>query len=138
MPIPKEPVIFLKAPNTTIGPYDNVLIPRDGNSTDWEVELGVVIGKEAQYLDSPEVQQHVWLVIASRTTSRSAPFNWNTVGNGKRGKSWDTFCPLGPWMATPNEIANVETLTMRLWMNGTLRQNGSTAKMIFGVHHLVH
>jgi 2,4-diketo-3-deoxy-L-fuconate hydrolase len=138
MSIPTEPVIFLKAANTVVGPYDNVLIPRGGSRTDWEVELGVIIGKETRYLDSPENAMAcvAGYCIVHDVSERS--FQLEHGGQWTKGKSCDTFCPLGPWIATPEEIPNVNALTMKLWVNGKLQQNGSTAKMIFGVNYLVH
>lgn len=138
MAIPAEPVIFLKAANTVTGPYDNVLIPRGGSKTDWEIELGVIIGNEARYLASPEEARAcvAGYCIAHDVSERS--FQLEHGGQWTKGKSCDTFCPVGPWLATPDEIADVNNLTMKLWVNGTLQQNGSTAKMIFGVDHLIH
>lgn len=138
MPIPTEPVIFLKAANTVVGAYDNVLIPRDGSKTDWEVELGVIIGKEARYLNSPQDTMACvgGYCIVHDVSERS--FQLERGGQWTKGKSCDTFSPTGPWMATPNEISNVNVLTMKLWVNGKLQQNGSTAKMIFSVDYLIH
>jgi 2-keto-4-pentenoate hydratase/2-oxohepta-3-ene-1,7-dioic acid hydratase in catechol pathway len=138
MPIPTEPVIFLKAANTVVGPYDNVLIPHASSKTDWEVELGVIIGKEARYLDSPEDAMAcvAGYCIVHDVSERA--FQMEHGGQWTKGKSCDTFCPLGPWMATPDEVPNVNSLAMKLWVNGKLQQNGSTAKMIFGVDYLIH
>lgn len=138
MPIPTEPVIFLKAANTVVGAYDNVLIPRDGSKTDWEVELGVIIGKEARYLNSPQDAMTCvgGYCIVHDVSERS--FQLERGGQWTKGKSCDTFSPTGPWMATADEISNVNVLTMKLWVNGKLQQNGSTAKMIFSVDYLIH
>ncbi len=138
MPIPAEPIVFLKASNTVIGPYDNIQIPRGGEKTDWEVELGVVIGKEARYLASPEAaRSHIAGYCVSHDVSERA-FQLERGGQWTKGKSCDTFNPLGPWLATPEEISNVDALPMKLCVNGELRQKGTTAKMIFNVPFLVH
>ena len=138
MPIPAEPIVFLKASNTVIGPYDNIQIPRGGEKTDWEVELGVVIGKEARYLASPEAaRSHIAGYCVSHDVSERA-FQLERGGQWTKGKSCDTFNPLGPWLSTPEEISNVDALSMKLWVNGELRHKGTTAKMIFNVPFLVH
>ncbi len=138
MPIPAEPIIFLKASNTVIGPYDNVHIPRGSDKTDWEVELGVVIGKEARYLASPKVASaHIAGYCVSHDVSERA-FQLERGGQWTKGKSCDTFNPLGPWLVTPEEIPHVDKLRMNLWVNGELRQKGSTEKMVFNVPFLVH
>lgn len=138
MPIPAEPILFLKASNTLVGPYDSVQIPRNSEKTDWEVELAVVIGKEARYLASPEVAiQHVAGYCIGHDISERA-FQLERGGQWTKGKSCDTFNPLGPWLSTPDELGNADALEMRLWVNGDLRQHGTTAKMIFNVPFLVH
>jgi 2,4-diketo-3-deoxy-L-fuconate hydrolase len=138
MPIPAEPIVFLKAANTVIGPYDDVQIPRGSEKTDWEVELGVVIGRQARYLASPEAARaHIGGYCISHDVSERA-FQLERGGQWTKGKSCDTFNPLGPWLATPDEIANPDKLAMQLWVNGELRQKGTTAKMIFNVPFLVH
>lgn len=138
MPIPTEPIVFMKASNTVVGPYDNLQIPRGGEKTDWEVELGVVIGKEARYLSSPkDAQAHIAGYCLNHDVSERA-FQLERNGQWTKGKSCDTFNPLGPWLATPDEIPNPDALKMKLWVNGELRQNGSTEKMIFNCAFLVH
>jgi len=138
MPIPPEPIVFMKASNTVVGPYDDVLIPRGGDKTDWEIELGVVIGKEARYLASPaDAWAHVAGYCLTHDVSERA-FQLEHNGQWTKGKSCDTFNPLGPWLSTPDEIPNPEGLKMKLWVNGELRQNGSTDKMIFNCAFLVH
>jgi 2,4-didehydro-3-deoxy-L-rhamnonate hydrolase len=137
-PIPSEPIVFLKAANTVVGPYDNLEIPRGSEKTDWEVELGVVIGKDARYLTSPEaVAPHIAGYCVTHDVSERA-FQLERGGQWTKGKSCDTFNPLGPWLATPDEISNVNKLSMKLWVNGEIRQNGTTAKMIFNVPFLMH
>lgn len=138
MPIPAEPIVFLKASNTVVGPYDELRIPRGSEKTDWEVELGVVIGREARYLASVDAaQHHIAGYCLSHDVSERA-FQLERGGQWTKGKSCDTFNPLGPWLTTPEEIADVNALAMQLWVNGELRQNGSTAKMIFNPAFLVH
>jgi 2-keto-4-pentenoate hydratase/2-oxohepta-3-ene-1,7-dioic acid hydratase in catechol pathway len=137
MPIPEEPIIFLKASNTVVGPYDDVLIPRGSKKTDWEVELGVIIGREARYLDSPETAaQHIAGYAISHDVSERA-FQLERGGQWTKGKSCDTFNPLGPWLSTPDEIPHADSLDMRLWVNGSQRQHGNTATMIFSAPVLV-
>jgi 2,4-didehydro-3-deoxy-L-rhamnonate hydrolase len=136
--IPTEPIIFMKASNTVIGPYDDVQIPRGGEKTDWEVELGVVIGKQARYLDSPDAAiGHVAGYCLTHDVSERA-FQIERGGQWTKGKSCDTFNPLGPWLATADEMPAADALAMKLWVNGQLRQNGNTSKMIFNVPTLVH
>jgi len=138
MPIPEEPIVFLKAANTVVGPYDDVLIPRGSEKTDWEVELGVIIGKEARYLNSAEdTSAYIAGYTISHDVSERA-FQLERGGQWTKGKSCDTFNPLGPWLATPDEIADPSSLHMRLWVNGTQRQQGNTATMIFSAANLVH
>jgi len=135
--IPQEPILFMKAPNTWVGPYDDVEIPKDSAKTDWEVELGVVIGKEARYVRSPEdAMEHVAGYCISNDVSERA-FQIERGGQWTKGKSCDTFSPLGPWLVTRDEVSDVGSLPMSLRVNGEQRQNGSTSKMIFGVAHLV-
>lgn len=137
MAIPSEPVVFLKAPNAVIGPYDRVLIPRGGEKTDWEVELGVVIGREARYL---ERRDDAWGCIAGYCISNDVSeraFQLERGGQWDKGKCCDTFNPLRPWLATRDEIARVDDLAMTLRVNGELRQNGSTRTMIFPVDEIV-
>jgi 2,4-diketo-3-deoxy-L-fuconate hydrolase len=138
MPIPTEPIIFLKAPNTVVGPYDNVLIPRESTKTDWEAELGVVIGKEARYLSSPnQAGEYIAGYCVSHDVSERE-FQLERGGQWTKGKSCDTFNPLGPWLTTPEELGDVHSLAVRLWVNGEQRQNGTTRTMIFDVPMLVH
>lgn len=135
--IPAEPVIFMKDPSTIVGPHDDVLIPRGSLKTDWEVELGVVIGTEARYLESPE---HARDVIGGYVLSHDVSerhFQLERGGQWDKGKSCETFNPLGPWVATPDEINDPQALGLRLWVNGETRQNGSTADQVFGVHHVI-
>jgi 2,4-diketo-3-deoxy-L-fuconate hydrolase len=135
--LPKEPVLFLKAANTVVGPYDDVMIPRGSTKTDWEVELGVVIGKRARYLDSVEEGlAHVAGYTISHDVSERE-FQLERGGQWTKGKSCDTFNPLGPYLATPDEIGDPQALELRLSVNGVERQRGTTREMAFGVGELV-
>ncbi len=137
MAIPTEPIVFLKASNTVVGPYDQILIPRNSRKTDWEVELGMVIGKSARYLESAgEAAAHIAGYCLSHDVSERE-FQLERGGQWTKGKSCDTFNPLGPWLATADEIANVSSLSMHLLVNGEQRQKGNTATMVFGVFELV-
>jgi 2,4-didehydro-3-deoxy-L-rhamnonate hydrolase len=136
--IPAEPILFLKASQTVVGPNDNILIPRGSQKTDWEVELGVVIGSETRYLDSAEAaEQHIAGYCLSHDVSERA-FQIERGGQWTKGKSCDSFNPLGPWLATPDEVADPKAIGLKLWVNGELRQNGTTGKMIFDVPFLIH
>lgn len=137
MDVPTEPVIFFKSPNTLVGPYDNVNIPRGSTKTDWEVELGVVLGQTCRYLKSPEdaLNRIAGYVICHDVSERE--FQLERGGQWVKGKSCETFNPCGPWLVTPDEIMDVNNLSLRLSVNGVLRQNGSTSTMMFGVAHLI-
>jgi 2,4-diketo-3-deoxy-L-fuconate hydrolase len=138
MPVPEEPIVFLKAANTVVGPYDDVLIPRTSGKTDWEVELGVLIGREARYVESVEAASaHIGGYCVSHDVSERA-FQLERGGQWTKGKSCDTFNPLGPWLATPDEIADPANLAMSLKVNGESRQRGNTATMIFNPAFLIH
>ncbi len=135
---PKEPVLFMKGANTVVGPYDDVLIPRKSVKTDWEVELGVVIAKDARYLDSPaQAKDYIAGYCISHDVSERE-FQIERGGQWTKGKSCDTFNPIGPFLATQDEIANVNELSMTLDVNGERRQTGNTRTMIFDVYFLVH
>jgi 2-keto-4-pentenoate hydratase/2-oxohepta-3-ene-1,7-dioic acid hydratase in catechol pathway len=134
---PSEPVLFLKASDTIIGPNDDVLIPRHSTKTDWEVELGVVIGSTARYLASPDdAAAFIAGYVLSHDVSERE-FQLERGGQWDKGKNCETFNPMGPWVLTSDEVADPQDLAMRLWVNGRQRQSGSTADMIFGVHNLV-
>lgn len=136
--IPAEPILFTKSPNTLIGPYDDVRIPRGATKTDWEVELGILIGKRTSYLDSPEQASEAiaGYVVVNDVSERA--FQIERGGQWSKGKSCETFNPAGPWLVTPDEIRDVRDLEMRLDVNGTRRQTGSTATMIFDPFFIVH
>ena len=135
--IPTEPVVFMKDPGTIVAADSVVLIPRASVKTDWEVELGVVIGRTARYLDSPEDAKSVigGYVLSHDVSERE--FQIDRGGQWDKGKSCETFNPLGPFVVTADEIPDPQALGLRLWVNGTQRQNGSTANMIFGVEYVV-
>lgn len=137
LPAPAEPVVFMKAPNTVIGPFDEVLIPRGSVKTDWEVELAVVIGATARYLDSRESALDVIAGYAISNDVSEREFQLERGGQWDKGKSCETFNPLGPWLVTADEIADPQSLGMRLWVNGEPRQNGDTKDMIFDVAEIV-
>jgi ureidoglycolate lyase len=133
---PKEPVLFMKATSAICGPNDDVIIPRNSKKTDWEVELGVVIGKEARYADPKDALAHVaGYCIVNDVSERE--FQIERGGQWVKGKSADTFGPIGPWLVTREEIADPQALSMWLEVDGHRYQNGSTATMIFGVAQLV-
>lgn len=135
---PSAPVLFYKAPNTVVGPHDDVLIPRGSVKTDWEVELGVVIGRTARYLDSPaDALAHVAGYVLSDDVSERAFQLEHSGGQWSKGKSAETFNPLGPWLVTPDEITDPQRLGLRSWVNGESRQNSDTKDMIFDVAYLV-
>jgi 2-keto-4-pentenoate hydratase/2-oxohepta-3-ene-1,7-dioic acid hydratase in catechol pathway len=135
--IPAEPVVFLKDPSTLVGPYDDVLVPRLSVKTDWEVELAVVIGTTARYLASPDdAPGHIAGFALSHDVSERE-FQLERGGQWDKGKSCETFNPFGPILVDASEVADPQALGMRLWVNDTLRQDGTTANMIFGVNHIV-
>ncbi|WP_030748691.1 fumarylacetoacetate hydrolase family protein [Streptomyces sp. NRRL F-5135] len=135
--IPTEPIIFFKAPDTVVGPEDTVLVPRGSVKTDWEVELAVVIGRTARYLDSVEEGlAHVGGYAVSHDVSERE-FQIERGGTWDKGKNCETFNPLGPWLVTADEVPDPQALSLRLWVNGELQQDGTTARQIFGVGELV-
>ncbi|HEX8007988.1 MAG TPA: fumarylacetoacetate hydrolase family protein [Trebonia sp.] len=135
--VPQRPVVFMKDPATVIGPYDDVLIPRGSSKTDWEVELGVVIGETARYLDSPTagLKAVAGYVISHDVSERA--FQLELSPQWDLGKSCETFNPLGPWLVTAGEIIDPQKLGLRLWVNGRPRQNSCTSNMIFGIGYLI-
>jgi len=136
MELPREPVIFFKSTTSLVGPNDSLVIPRNGTKVDWEVELAVVIGKKALYVPKESALDFVAGYVLHNDYSERG-FQLERGGQWVKGKSADTFAPLGPFVATPDEIANVSALKMWLKVNGELRQNSSTANMIFDVPTLV-
>jgi 2-keto-4-pentenoate hydratase/2-oxohepta-3-ene-1,7-dioic acid hydratase in catechol pathway len=134
---PKEPILFMKATSAIVGPNDDVMIPRKSVKTDWEVELGVIIGREARYVDEKDAMDHVAGYCVINDVSERE-FQAERGGQWTKGKSADTFGPIGPWLVTPDEVADPQNLAMWLEVDGHRYQNGSTRTMIFGVRHLVH
>ncbi|MCC0029880.1 MAG: fumarylacetoacetate hydrolase family protein [Brucellaceae bacterium] len=137
MAIPAEPILFFKATTAICGPNDDVLIPRNSEKTDWEVELGVVIGKTARYVSEADAMDHVAGYCVINDVSERA-FQIERGGQWVKGKSADTFGPMGPWLVTRDEVADPQALAMWLEVDGHRYQDGSSATMIFGVRHLVH
>ena len=136
MTLPDEPILFFKATSAICGPNDDVLIPRTSTKTDWEVELGVVIGKEARYVNEADAMDHVAGYCVINDVSERA-FQIERSGQWVKGKSADTFGPIGPWLVTRDEISDPQNLKMWLEVDGHRYQNGSTATMVFGVRQLV-
>ncbi|MFG2332236.1 fumarylacetoacetate hydrolase family protein [Streptomyces sp. NPDC048604] len=134
---PAEPVVFLKAADTVVGPDDTVLVPRGSVKTDWEVELAVVIGRTARYLETEEeALAHIaGYAVAHDVSERE--FQIERGGTWDKGKNCETFNPLGPWLVTADEVPDPQALSLKLWVNGELRQNGSTADQIFQVAEVV-
>lgn len=135
-PIPEEPIVFMKDPSTLVGPYDDVLIPRNSTKTDWEIELGVVIGRTARYLDSTEAAAAVIAGYGISHDVSERAFQLERGGQWDKGKSCETFNPFGP-VLVPAEDVGSEPLRLQLRVNGKLRQDGTTADMVFDVPHLV-
>ncbi|MEO3750896.1 fumarylacetoacetate hydrolase family protein [Streptomyces sp. B6B3] len=136
---PERPILFYKSPNTVVGPNDDVLIPRGSKKTDWEVELAVVIGRRARYVASPEeALAHVAGYAVSDDVSERAYQLEESGGQWSKGKSCETFNPLGPVLVTADEVPDPQALRLRSWVNGEARQDSTTADMIFGVAELVH
>jgi 2-keto-4-pentenoate hydratase/2-oxohepta-3-ene-1,7-dioic acid hydratase in catechol pathway len=136
MPLPKEPIIFNKAPSCICGPNDDTMIPKDSTKLDYEIELGIVIGTRARYLKKKDAMDAVAGYCLSNDVSERA-FQIERAGQWTKGKGSETFGPLGPWLVTKDEIKNPQKLEMLLSVNGEPRQQGSTRTMVFGVAHLV-
>ena len=136
--VPDEPILFTKSPNTLIGPNDPVRQPRGSTKLDWEVELGIVIGQRTSYLDSPAAARDAiaGYVLCNDISERS--FQMDRGGQWSKGKSAETFNPCGPWLATPDEIEDVNRLGIWLDVNGERRQTGNTATMVFDPYVIVH
>ncbi|MGW3468509.1 fumarylacetoacetate hydrolase family protein [Saccharopolyspora sp. NPDC000995] len=135
---PEVPILFFKHPNTVVGPYDEVLIPRGAERTDWEVELGVVIGRRARYLESAE--QALGCIagfVVSNDVSERAFQKEHSGGQWSKGKCCETFNPVGPWLVPADEIADPQALRLRTFVNGEARQDSNTADMISGVAEIV-
>jgi len=134
--VPPEPVLFMKATSAVCGPNDDVILPRGSLKTDWEVELGVVIGREARYVDAAQAMAHVAGYCVINDVSERA-FQIERAGQWVKGKSADTFGPIGPWLVTADEVPDPQNLQMWLDVDGHRYQNGSTRTMVYGVRHLV-
>ena len=134
--VPPEPIIFMKATSAIVGPHDDVMIPRGSEKTDWEVELAVVIGTRAKHVTEAEALAHVAGYAVTNDVSERA-FQTERSGQWTKGKSCDTFGPIGPWLVTRDEVADPQDLAMWLTVNGVKRQDGSTRTMVYGVAHLV-
>ena len=137
LPVPSEPILFSKATSAIVGPNDNVEIPRNSSETDWEVELGIIIGKKAKYIDEANAQDYIAGYCVINDVSERA-FQIKREGQWTKGKSCDTFGPTGPYLVTKDEISDVQNLTMFLDVNGKRMQDGSTNTMIFSVNHIVY
>ena len=136
MEVPPEPIIFMKATSAVTGPNDDVLIPKNSFKSDWEVELGVIIGKEAKYISEDQSQDHIAGYCVVNDLSERA-FQIEHSGQWVKGKSCDTFGPIGPYLVTKDEIADPQNLKMWLDVNGKRMQDGSTSTMVYGVNFLV-
>ena len=136
MDVPPEPVLFMKATSTICGPNDDVEIPRGSNATDWEVELGVVIGKPTKYVSEDEALDHVaGYCVINDVSERD--WQLRRAGQWVKGKSCDTFGPIGPWLVTRDEVPDPQALSMYLDVNGRRFQDGTTKTMVYGVAHVV-
>lgn len=133
---PTEPVIFMKATSAICGPFDDVVIPKNSDKTDWEVELAVIIGKKASYVSEADAMNYVAGYCLHNDISERA-FQLERGGTWDKGKGCDTFAPLGPWFVTKDEIADVDNLKLWLKVNGKQMQNGTTANLIFNVPFVV-
>jgi 2,4-didehydro-3-deoxy-L-rhamnonate hydrolase len=133
---PPEPVIFLKSTTALVGPNDDIIIPRNSKKTDWEVELAIVIGKKASYVDEKDAMDHVAGYCLHNDVSERE-FQIERSGTWDKGKGCDTFAPLGPWLATPDEIADPHNLRLWLTVNGKKMQDGTTANFIFNIPFVI-
>lgn len=134
--VPPEPIIFMKATSAICGPNDPILIPRTSEKTDWEVELGVVIGKPAKYVTEADALSHVAGYCVINDVSERA-FQTERSGQWTKGKSCDNFGQTGPWLVTPDEVPDPQNMAMWLTVNGQTMQNGSTRTMVYGVAHII-
>ena len=136
MAVPKEPVLFFKSTTSIIGPYDDVIIPKNSNKTDWEVELALVIGKKASYIDAGQVKDHIFGYVLHNDISERS-FQLEREGQWVKGKSCDTFAPLGPYLITKDEIKNANNLNLWLKLNGEIMQKSNTSDFIFKINEVV-
>ena len=136
MEVPKEPIIFMKATSAICGPNDEIIIPKNSSKSDWEVELGIIIGKETKYIDENQSQDHIaGYCVVNDLSERE--FQIEHSGQWTKGKSCDTFGPIGPYLVTKDEVSNPQNLKMWLDLNGKRMQDGSTNTMVYGVNFLV-
>jgi 2-keto-4-pentenoate hydratase/2-oxohepta-3-ene-1,7-dioic acid hydratase in catechol pathway len=136
MPIPTEPIFFMKAISSICGPNDDVIIPKGSQKTDYEVELGIVIGTRASYIDIKDAKNHIaGYCVVNDVSERE--YQMERGGQWTKGKSCDTFCPLGPWLVTADEVGDAGKLQVTTDVNGERRQNSNTADLIFGIEHIV-
>ena len=136
MEVPPEPIMFMKATSAVIGPNDNVIIPKNSQQSDWEVELGVIIGKEAKYINEDQSQNHIaGYCVVNDLSERT--FQFKHSGQWVKGKSCDTFGPIGPYLVTKEEVVDPQNLNLWLDLNGKRMQDGSTKTMVYGVNFLV-
>ncbi|WP_208350854.1 fumarylacetoacetate hydrolase family protein [Pseudaestuariivita rosea] len=133
---PREPIVFMKATSALNGPNDPIRLPRGSQKTDWEAELGVVIGREAKYVSENQALDHVFGYVAMNDVSERH-FQAERGGQWTKGKSCDTFAPVGPWLVTRDEIPDPQAIQLTMSVNGQMRQNGSTSDMIFSVAHII-
>jgi len=134
---PKEPIVFFKANSSICGPYDDVCLPKDSLKSDWEVEVGVIIGKKAKNISKDKSMDHIFgFCIVNDVSEREYQLE-RSSGQWDKGKAFDTFGPIGPYIVTKDEIKDVQNLNLQLKLNGKIMQNGNTKEMIFGVNHLV-
>ena len=136
MEVPQEPVLFFKATSAIVGPFDNIIIPKGSTKTDWEVELAIVIGKTASYVSEKNAMDHIAGYVLHNDVSERA-FQIERSGQWVKGKSCDTFAPLGPFIATKDEITDPNNLNLWLKLNGKIMQNSSTSDFIFNIQHVV-
>lgn len=136
MQLPAEPVIFFKSTTALVGPNDDLIIPKNSKKTDWEVELALVIGKKASYIEEAEALNYVAGYVLHNDYSERA-FQLERSGQWVKGKSCDSFAPLGPWLATPDEIADINNLRLWLTVNGKMMQDGNTKNLVFNIPHIV-
>jgi len=136
MPIPSEPIFFMKATSSICGPNDDVIIPKASQKTDYEVELGIVIGTKASYIAVHDAPKHIaGYCVVNDVSERE--FQMERGGQWTKGKSADTFCPMGPWLVTADEISDAGKLQLWTDINGERRQNSNTSDLIFGINHIV-
>ena len=134
--VPEEPILFMKASSAVCGPNDDIVLPRGSEKTDWEVELGVVIGRRGKYIAEADALAHVAGYCTINDVSERA-FQTERKGQWTKGKSCDNFGPIGPWLVTPDEVSDPQNLAMWLEVNGERRQDGSSSTMVYGVAHLI-